>query len=148
MKDKRFLIVDDDSDDNSLFTEALAAVEPQIICYCAADGQEALEKLETGSIEHPDIIFLDINMPIMNGWQCLTKLKSVPGYKDIPVIIHTTSSRKTDRELAKDLGAICFFTKLHDFKKLKKMLEIVVEKMESDSVDAICNAVYNYLNLN
>jgi CheY-like chemotaxis protein len=148
MSDKKFLVVDDDSDDNGLFTEALAAVGPGIICYCVADGQEALEKLEAKLIAPPDIILMDINMPIMNGWQCLTRLKSAPDYKDIPVIIHSTSSRKTDKELAKDLGAICFFTKLHDFKRLKKMLEIVVEKMNANSVDAICNAVYKYLNLN
>jgi CheY-like chemotaxis protein len=148
MRDKKFLVVDDDSDDKGLFTEALTAVEPGIICYSADDGQEALKKLDSKLIEPPDIIFMDINMPIMNGWECLVKLKSAPGYKDIPVIIHTTSSRITDRQLARDLGAICFFTKLNDFSKLKKMLEIVVEKMNNDSVDAICDAVYKYLNLN
>jgi CheY-like chemotaxis protein len=145
---KKILIVDDDSDDNGLFTEALATVEPDIVCYSAADGQEALEKLDAKVIEPPDIIFMDINMPIMNGWQCLTRLKSVHHYKDIPVIMYSTSSSKRDKDLAKDLGAICFFTKLHDFKKLIKMLEIVVDMMNKDSVDAICSAVYKYLNLN
>jgi len=145
---RRFLIVDDDSDDNGLFTEALAAVEPRIICDSAFDGREALEKLETKAIQPPDIIFLDINMPVMNGWQCLTQLKSESGYKDIPVIIYSTSSSRVDKELARKLGAICFFTKLHDFRKLIKMLEIVVEKINSNAVDAICNTVYDYLNLN
>jgi CheY-like chemotaxis protein len=148
MRTKRFLIVDDDVDDNELFTEALAAVETQIICYSAADGLEAIEKLDTKAIEQPDIIFMDINMPVMDGWQCLTKLKSESSYKDIPVIMYSTSSRKVDREVARDLGAICFFTKLSDFKQLKKVLEIVVEKMNGNAVDAICNAVYKYLNLN
>jgi CheY-like chemotaxis protein len=148
MQVKRFLIIDDDEDDNELFTEALAAVESGIICYSAEDGQEAIDKLDAKVIGQPDIIFMDINMPVMNGWQCLTKLKSVSDYNGIPVIIYSTSSDKRDKELAKDMGAICFFTKFSDFKKLIKVLEIVIHKMNTNSIDAICNEVYRYLNLN
>ena len=83
----------------------------------------------------------------MNGWECLAKLKSREKYQQIPVIIYTTSSRSVDRVIAKDLGAICLFTKLHDFKKLKKMLKIVVDKMDSNAVDSICDTVYQYLKL-
>ena len=143
---KKFLLVDDDKDDCGLFTEALASVAPQTVCYCAADGQDALDKL--GKLPHqPDLIFMDINMPVMNGWECLIKLKATGDYKNIPVIIHSTSSRKADADLAKEFGAICFFTKQHDFKKLKKILEIVVDKMNGNKPDSICNAVYKYLTL-
>lgn len=145
---KKFLIVDDDRDDRELFTEALAAVDPGLICYSAPDGQKAIEKLESMAINQPDLIFLDLNMPVMDGWQCLTKLKSVESYKNIPVIIHTTSSHTVDKKLAKELGAICFFTKPDDFKKLKKMLEIVIEKLNNNAIDAICDAVSAYLYLN
>lgn len=145
---KKFLIVDDDSDDSTLFTEALTAVEPSIVCYSATDGSEALEKLKDSKIEQPDIIFLDLNMPGMNGWECLTKLKAEDRYRSIPVIIHTTSARSVDRELAKDLGAICFITKSYDFKKIKRMLEIVLDKLKLNHVDTICETVYRQLGLN
>jgi len=148
-KDQRkFLIVDDDSDDSSLFTEALTSIESSSVCYNATDGYEALEKLESAEIDQPDIIFLDLNMPGMNGWECLMKLKAEARYKDIPVIIHTTSSRKTDRELARELGAICFVTKSYDFKRIKKMLEIVIEKLRRNSIDTVCESIYTRLGLN
>ena len=116
--EKKFLVVDDDSDDSGLFAEALSSVGKNNVFYSAADGQDALEKLENRLIDIPDMIFLDINMPVMNGWECLAKLKSREKYQQIPVIIYTTSSRSVDRVIAKDLGAICLFTKLHDFKKI------------------------------
>ncbi|MDJ1496306.1 response regulator [Cytophagaceae bacterium DM2B3-1] len=144
---KRFLIVDDDSDDRELFREALTAVEPEVVLYSAANGQTAIEKLASQAIDQPDIIFLDLNMPVMNGWDCLNQLKSLQEYKNIPVIIHTTSSHTQDKKLAKERGAICLFTKPDDFKRLKAILEIVVEKMNKKAVDSICEAVYKYLQL-
>lgn len=139
---KKFLIIDDDSDDRDLFAEALATIDPLAICYGAANGQKAMEVLETNSIEQPDIIFLDLNMPVMNGWEFLARLKSLHTFRNIPVIIHTTSSNTVDRQLAKELGAICFLTKFDDFRKLKQMLEIVVEKLTANAIDSICEAVY------
>ncbi len=143
---KKILVVDDDTDDRELFVEALLTVGSEVICYSAADGQEAIHKLET--MELPDIIFLDLNMPVMDGWDCLNRLKSTEHYKSIPVIIHTTSSRDADKKLAKELGAICFFTKPDDYKKLRKMLEIVVEQLNKDRVETICEAVHQSLHLN
>src|ERR1700742_4342006 len=92
----RFLLIDDDTDDRELFSEALATVDPVIVCDQATDGAEALDRLIKREISEPDIIFLDINMPVMNGWQFLTKLKSVEKYRHIPVIVYSTSSNQKD----------------------------------------------------
>jgi CheY-like chemotaxis protein len=73
---KRFLLIDDDSDDRELFSEALSMVEPAIICDQATDGEEGLAWLQQNK-EEPDLIFLDINMPILNGWQLLSLLKGM-----------------------------------------------------------------------
>ena len=145
---RKFLIVDDDYDDSSLFSEALSSIEPEVVCYCANDGFEALEKLNTLQFDNPDIIFLDLNMPGMSGWECLEKLKSMERFKDIPLIIHTTSSRRADRDLALEKGAICFVTKSYDFKKTTQMLKIVLEKLKIQDLDSICETVYKQLHLN
>src|ERR1700748_738161 len=102
----RFLVIDDDTDDRELFTEALASVDPVIACDQATDGSEALKRLISREIDQPDIIFLDINMPIMDGWQFLRQLKKEDQYKHIPVIVYTTSSNSKDKRIADDLGAL------------------------------------------
>lgn len=135
----RFLLIDDDTDDRELFSEALAAVDPVIICDQATDGAEAFHLLRKGG--SPDIIFLDINMPVMNGWQFLTKLKSEDAYKDIPVIVYSTSSNVKDRRIADEMGALCFITKPHAFPVLQSMLGVVARHVHKGSVDAICPEV-------
>jgi CheY-like chemotaxis protein len=88
----RFLLIDDDTDDWELFSEALAAVDPIIVCHHATGGADAFNRLRNREFSTPDIIFLDINMPVMDGWQFLTQLKSEEALRHIPVIIYSTSS--------------------------------------------------------
>ena len=77
--------------------------------------------LEKGS-DLPDLIFLDINMPIMSGWQCLTEFKKAGHLKHIPVIMFTTSSQPKEKELAKELGAQDFIIKPSEYKALKQLI--------------------------
>ncbi len=139
---KRFLVIDDDTDDRELFTEALASVDPIIVCDQATDGAEALKRLTEKDIDQPDIIFLDINMPVMDGWQFLTRLKEEDAYKLIPVIVYTTSSNQKDKRIADDLGALCFITKPHAFGRLKNMLGIVVMHVRAHDYRRICDEVH------
>lgn len=140
---KRFLVIDDDSDDRELFSEALASVDPEIVCDQATDGAEALKRLAMREIDKPDIVFVDINMPVMNGWQFLTQLKSEDNFKNIPVIVYTTSSNLKDKLIADDLGALCFITKPHAFGRLKKMLNIVAMHVSAQSFARICGEVHS-----
>lgn len=123
---KNFLVIDDDGDDRELFSEALASVDPEIGCYFAEDAEEALKKLDDGEFDGPHVVFLDINLPGMSGWQCLTELKKHDKHRHIPVIMYSTSSHQRDREIAGDLGAVCFVTKPSDFKKLREILKEIV----------------------
>ena len=139
---KRILVIDDDNDDRELFSEALASVDPVIVCDQATDGAEALKRLTSREFDTPDIIFLDINMPVMNGWQFLTRLKSEDMYKNIPVIVYTTSSNQKDKLIADNLGALCFITKPHAFGRLKNMLGIVVMHVNNREYRRICSEVH------
>jgi CheY-like chemotaxis protein len=129
---KTFLLADDDPDDVAIFREALFIIDPNIVFYFANNGRVALEKLGDKDLEEPDIIFLDINMPVMNGWECLTKLKLSESYNDIPVIIYSTASYKREIEKAFDLGALCFFTKPTDFKELIINLRAISDNLDKD----------------
>jgi CheY-like chemotaxis protein len=142
MTEKTFLLVEDDSDDCELFTEAIEAVDASVRFYFVTDGNEALDKLSGKAIQPPDIIFLDINMPQMNGWQFLTRLKEDETLRDIPVIMYSTSSQIKDMKKASASGALCFFTKPNSFLHLKKMLEVVVFHLRQNRLDGVCDAVH------
>jgi CheY-like chemotaxis protein len=136
----RFLLIDDDTDDRELFSEALATVDPIIICDQATDGAEALIRLGDKAMT-PDLIFLDINMPVMNGWQFLSKLKAQDAYRHIPVIVYSTSSNVKDRRIADEMGALCFITKPHAFRLLQNMLGVVVWHVNQKNFDSLCQEV-------
>jgi CheY-like chemotaxis protein len=122
---KLFLLADDDGDDADLFKEALSIAAPPIGFSHVSDGVRVFQFLSNSKNAKPDLIFLDLNMPLMNGWQCLAKLKNHTNFKEIPVIMYSTSSHYRDKEIAKELGALAFFTKPSDFSILVKTLAYI-----------------------
>jgi CheY-like chemotaxis protein len=138
-----FLLADDDADDKTLFCEALAEIDPSIVCYTASDGKEALAILSEKQIRKPNIIFLDINMPVMDGWQCLGRLKSHSDHRDIPVIMYSTSSYQRDVDLALESGAFCFFTKPSDYRELRAVLRLIA----TTPVASLSNVMKEFKNL-
>ena len=124
---RQILLIDDDRDDAELFKEALSELDASIGFEHYEDSKEGLRTLLERHNSLPDIIFLDINMPVVSGWQCLTEFKKSEHLKDIAVIMFTTSSQQREKELAKELGAEGFITKPSDYKTLKTMLASVIE---------------------
>jgi CheY-like chemotaxis protein len=123
--ERKVFLVDDDRDDREIFIEALAEIDNSCFCVTAENGEEALNKLHTISFI-PDYIFLDLNMPRMNGRECLVEIKSIKRLKEIPIIIYTTSSLQKEQEELVKLGASMFITKPANFidlcSSLKKIL--------------------------
>lgn len=136
---KKIFLVDDDADDRMIFREALEEVTRDFECHTATNGAVALNMLYDKLIEIPDLIFLDVNMPYLNGWQCLTALKSEPAFKEIPVIMFSTSSQAEDIERATANGALCFFSKPDDFEDIKKSLKIVAGHLEAGTIGRLAN---------
>lgn len=128
----KVLLVDDDADDIGLLIEAFNEIDPSIICYVAKEGKAVLENLETKEFDQPNLIFLDINMPGMSGWECLTNLKNDEKFRVIPVIIYSTSSSIHDMQIAKRLGASDFQTKPSNYKKLRILIGSIVERLKAD----------------
>ena len=134
---RKFLLADDDADDASLFCEALNRIAPVLECTTVENGVELFELLSQRISDKPDVIFLDINMPIMNGWESLRKLKEDKEYKSIPTIMYSTSSAKKDIETAYRLGALLFVTKPEDFVELTTILEIVATSSQDSVVSRL-----------
>lgn len=123
---KQILLIDDDRDDAELFKEALSEINSSIGFEHYDDSKLVLQNLLEKQSNLPDLIFLDINMPIISGWQCLAEFKKWEHLKDIPVIMFTTSSQPKEREMAKELGAAGFVTKPNEYKTLKELLTSVL----------------------
>jgi CheY-like chemotaxis protein len=135
MSGKIFLLIDDDADDRELFCEALQQIDPGLVCNTAASGRAALDLLAKGQMEVPHIIFLDLNMPKLNGWKCLTLFREQERYKSIPVILYSTASPGEEglHHLDKS-GFLFFYSKPPDFQCLKKDLTLVVKHLVSDTL--------------
>lgn len=119
------LIVDDDAEDIELFGQAVNEVDSSITCVEAYNGLEALKILKRNSFL-PDYIFLDINMPLMNGRRCLEEIKKDDVYKHIPVIIYSTTNDVRQIEECKELGAD-FLTKPDSFDVLISALRKILK---------------------
>lgn len=83
-------LIDDDDDDRDFFAIALAEVDRTVLLKTAESAEKALQTLEAREVI-PDIIFLDINMPRIDGWECLRLMRKLPSLKETPVIIYSTS---------------------------------------------------------
>jgi CheY-like chemotaxis protein len=121
----KIFLIDDDEDDLLMFKEVMESINPGMHCETATNGKIALDKLKK-STSLPEIIFLDLNMPVMNGFDFLIQIKKENKLKKIPVSIFTTSNNLRDKELTKEFGAKCFLTKPNDFQELRKQLQQIL----------------------
>lgn len=117
----KVLIVEDDIDDQIIFTEILNDIDPSFETACVGNGAEALDYLESTNTL-PSLILLDLNMPLMNGYDFLEKMKKILVFKNIPVVIFSTSSAVKDIERTRKLGARSFFTKSISLEEMRNNL--------------------------
>jgi len=121
----KIFLIDDDEDDQLLFKQAIESINPMLQYDTATNGKIALDKLKS-SPSLPDIIFLDLNMPVMNGLEFLIQIKKENALSKIPVGIFTTSNLLRDKELTKEFGAQFFLTKPNDFQLLRKQMQQIL----------------------
>jgi CheY-like chemotaxis protein len=124
---QQVMIIDDDADDRSFFEEAISNISPVIETKVFSSGVQALALFEENSVYTPDYIFLDFNMPIMNGRECLVELKKILQHRMTNIVVLSTSDMQEDKEEAFRLGAKLFLTKPNTFQELCNMLKDVLE---------------------
>jgi CheY-like chemotaxis protein len=119
------LLVDDDVDDQLLFVEALREISDHTRCEIANNGEEALSRIST--MQTPDVVFLDLNMPIMNGFDCLTEIRKQDAGKQVPIVIFSTTNDPVTIRKTFDLGANAYFRKPNDFSTMRSKLKSLLE---------------------
>jgi CheY-like chemotaxis protein len=124
----RILCTDDDEDDREFFAQAIADLHlnsPVVFCK---NGPELLARLGDKNTDIPDIIFLDLNMPILSGLETLQKIREEDRFKNIPIIaIYSTSTTIDEVRNTFGLGANVYIVKPISFGDLKKIIVKVIE---------------------
>jgi CheY-like chemotaxis protein len=121
-KKPSILYVDDDPDDRELFGYALSTCGAEYDLITAEDAFDALKILQSG--ERPSCLYVDINMPGMNGIQLLSVLKADSKYASIPVFMFSTAVDKKTASEAKKLGAVDVIIKPSSFQGLIDHLQV------------------------
>ncbi len=119
-------LADDDEDDRLFFTDAFDELKINTVVNTVKNGRELISFLNHPETVLPNIIFLDLNMPILNGIDSLKEIKQNDKFKDIAIAIYSTSSSEEDIENTFVLGANIYIKKPSNFNDLKKILSDVV----------------------
>ncbi|WP_433831273.1 response regulator [Flavobacterium anhuiense] len=119
---KHVLLADDDIDDCEFFTEIFSQHFPDLKLSISYDGSKLISLLNGPLEPSADVIFLDLNMPILSGPECLKLIRESSKLKHHSIIIFTTSSNASDIERMYALGANYFITKPADYNKLVKLI--------------------------
>jgi CheY-like chemotaxis protein len=119
------LLIDDDVDDQEIFCTVLEAVAPACKCIPAGNGQVALDMLNAKKVS-PHIIFLDLNMPLMNGLQFLHEVARLKILQNVPIVVLTTSADPGTRASMLESGAKAFITKPDSFSEWENVLRRVM----------------------
>lgn len=129
-KPVKIFVTDDDHDDQHLIKEAFSLPLMAAEIIPLYNGEQLLQSLsECREVENkPDIIILDLNMPVMDGLTALTKLKRLSHCSDIPVYILSTSKHESDKKTCELMGAKQFFTKPTSFSQLKAVARQILSQ--------------------
>jgi len=114
-------LADDDKDDRIFFSDALREIPLETQVTEFNNGVELMADLHSDS-PLPEVIFLDLNIPLMDGFECLSDIGEIKKFKTIPVIIYSTSFHKTNIQRLQEMGATQYLRKPMSFNQLKTLL--------------------------
>ncbi|REG91636.1 response regulator [Flavobacterium aquicola] len=133
---KYIYIADDDEDDRAFFADALLEIAPDVVVKEAEDGTQLMNILHKVSSGLPDIIFLDINMPGKNGFECVEEIRSKKeSLRDVVIVMLSTSNDPLSMEKAQKIGATYYAVKPNCFNALKSFLGDILKMDLNSNID-------------
>jgi len=125
---KNIFLTDDDADDCLLFSEIVGEIfaknQPKLTI--THDGVKLMEALDETVPPAPEVIFLDLNMPRKNGFECLAEIRKIPKLQRIPIVIISTSSNRDIIDRTFEHGANYYICKPQSYVLLKKTIQQVL----------------------
>ncbi|RAJ07040.1 response regulator [Arenibacter echinorum] len=114
-------LADDDQDDRELFMDALSELPIETSVKQFENGVDLMAELYSGNPK-PDTIFLDLRMPLMDGFECLTDIRNISELSEIQIIIYSTSYNENEVDQLQEGGANLYIKKPNSFNQLKTVL--------------------------
>jgi CheY-like chemotaxis protein len=128
-------IIDDDLDDQEIFLMCVREINSNIHCLTCNSGVEAISMLESDPGYIPEFIFIDVNMPKMNGNMCLGILKNMERLRHTKFFMYSTTSEPSALNSSRSLGADDFIIKPVKIAELKERLSGIFSDTISDDAD-------------
>ena len=122
----KILLADDDEDDRVFFKEAFQEIRVKTRVSTVNDGLQLMNYLNNPDNPLPNVVFLDLNMPVKSGLECLDEIRKNPLLRNLAIAIYSTSSSEENIEEAFVKGANIYIKKPNDFSVLKVILEQVI----------------------
>ena len=127
-------LADDDEDDQFMFKEALREIEMPTKLVTAYDGDQLMAALSTLKGNLPDVLFLDLNMPRKNGFQCLHEIRRNENFSSMRAVIFSTSYEQKVIEQLFKIGADHYIKKPTEFNELRMLIERVLRIVQNPFV--------------
>jgi len=125
---KTVVLIDDDPDDLFFMKEALDKIDSSLVCFSFTNPEEALRTLTKELVFSPDYIFVDINMPMMTGYDCLRELRKSDGLKETTIIMYSTYLPSIEAEKLKKQGATYSFQKPYKAGEYLSILRNIIKE--------------------
>jgi CheY-like chemotaxis protein len=126
IQSKKIFLAEDDADDRAFFEDALNDLQLQTELTISEDGAQLMTALEETVPPIPYVIFIDLNMPRKNGFECLKEIRESNKLKNIPVVVLSTSDHENIIDSTYSMGANLYIRKPSSYQMLKKAIEMVL----------------------
>ena len=128
----KILLVEDNKTNRDMLTRRLIRREYEVVI--ALDGQSGIE---LAASEAPDLILMDMSLPVLDGWEATRRLKATPAIQHIPIIALTAHAMSSDREKALEAGCDDYDTKPVEMSELLKKITAHLDNATCETSNAI-----------
>jgi two-component system, cell cycle response regulator DivK len=132
----KILVVEDDPMIRDVLTRCLSMEDHQVIV--AVDGTQGVQRAR---VDRPDLIVMDMGLPVLNGWQATHRIRSMPITRSTPIIALTAFAMKEDRIKCLAVGCDEYETKPVDFTRLMQKIHGLLERAQAATLSAQVGAV-------
>lgn len=136
------LLADDSIDEQFLFIHTMRGIDQDVTINTAINGVELIKMLNRPDTQLPDLLFLDLNMPLKNGKETLAEIRKNPKLTDLNVVIYSTSDERRDIDETYALGANVYVRKPQDYIELEKTLSRLILLYRQKGMDRFPRAQY------